>query len=434
VTATSLDTTSLDTTSLDTTSLDTTSLDTAARNTVRNTAAPASSEADITALESGRLDRLRASLAAAECDAGVFYDPINIRYATGTSNMQVYSLHNPCRYAYVPVVGPVVLFDFKGCEHLSDGHHNVAEVRSAISWYHFVAGPRVEEFASNWAHEIVALLGPSTTGRRRLAVDRLDPAGLHALERLGVEVIDGQAVADRAKVIKTPEEIDAIRRAMTSCDHGIARMRAALRPGITEQQLWSHLHAANIESGGEWFETRLLTSGQHTNPWYQECSNKIIDNGDLVAFDTDMIGVGGYSIDISRTWLAGDQAPTDEQRRIYDAAYQQVQHNIELMQPGTAFRDIVEHALLPPEPYHSLTNACIAHGIGFCNEYPLILTKDHFDTAGYDGVIEVGMVLCVESLASEAGGRESVKLEQQILVTNDGPVVLSRTPLADTPT
>ncbi|MDA3033244.1 MAG: aminopeptidase P family N-terminal domain-containing protein, partial [Actinomycetota bacterium] len=95
--------------------------------------APGTTAPGTTALESGRLDRLRAALAAADCDAGVFYDPINVRYATGTSNMQVYSLHNPCRYAYVPVEGPVVLFDFKGCEHLSDGHHNVAEVRNAIS-------------------------------------------------------------------------------------------------------------------------------------------------------------------------------------------------------------------------------------------------------------------------------------------------------------
>jgi Xaa-Pro dipeptidase len=389
---------------------------------------------DRTALESGRLDRLRNSLSAAGCDAGVFYDPINIRYATGTSNMQVYSLHNPCRYVFVPVEGPVVLFDFKGCAHLSDGHHNVAEVRNAISWYHFVAGPRVEEFANNWAAEVISLLGSSTPVRRRLAVDRLDPAGLHALERHGVDVIDGQAVADNAKVIKTPEELDVIRCAMAACDDGVTRMRKALRPGITEQQLWAHLHAANIETGGEWFETRLLTSGQRTNPWYQECSDKMIDNGDLVAFDTDMVGVGGYSIDISRTWLAGDRAPSDEQCRLYDAAYQQVQRNIELMQPGTTFRYIVEHAMLPPEPYHSLTNACIAHGIGLCNEYPLIVTRDHFDAGGYDGIIEAGMVLCVESLASVVGGRESVKLEQQILVTNDGPIVLSTTPLADVPT
>lgn len=389
---------------------------------------------DRIALESGRLARLRAAIGAADCEAGIFYDPINIRYATGTSNMQVYSLHNACRYAFVPVEGPVVLFDFKGCEHLSNGHHNVAEVRNAISWYHFVAGPRVDEFAANWAAQISAELGSHTGTRHRVAIDRLDPSGLRALERLGVDVVDGQAVADRAKVIKTPEEITAIRTAMAACDDGVARMRAALRPGITEQQLWAHLHTANIEAGGEWFETRLLTSGHRTNPWYQECSDKVIENGELVAFDTDMIGVGGYSIDISRTWLAGDHAASDEQHRLYDAAYQQVQHNIELMQPGTTFRHIVEHALLPPDPYHTLTNACIAHGIGLCNEYPLIVTHDHFEAGGYDGTIEAGMVLCVESLASEKGGRESVKLEQQILVTSNGPVVLSATPLADAPT
>lgn len=386
------------------------------------------------ALESGRLDRLRAAINDADCDAGIFYDPINIRYATGTSNMQVYSLHNACRYVFVPADGPVVLFDFKGCEHLSNGHDNVSEVRNAISWYHFVSGPRVAEFARDWAAEIAALLGPSTTNRCRVAVDHLDPVGLRALERHGIDVVDGQAVADTAKVIKTPEEIDAIRSAMAACDDGVARMRRALRPGITEQQLWAHLHAANIEAGGEWFETRLLTSGQRTNPWYQECSDKVIDEGDLVAFDTDMIGVGGYSIDISRTWLAGDRAPTDEQRRIYDAAFQQVHRNIDLMRAGTTFRHVVEHARLPPEPYHSLTNACVAHGIGLCNEYPLIVNADHFDAGGYDGVIEAGMVLCVESLASEPGARESVKLEQQILVTDGAPIVLSNTPLSDTPT
>lgn len=389
---------------------------------------------DTAALESGRLTRLRAAIVAADCDAAIFYDPINIRYATGTSNMQVYSLHNACRYAFVAAEGPVVLFDFKGCEHLSDGHANVTEVRNAISWYHFVAGPRVAEFARDWAAEIAALVGPNRGRRCRIAVDHLDPAGLRALDRHSIDVVDGQAVADKARVIKTAEEIDAIHVAMRACDDGIAGMRAALRPGITEQQLWAHLHVANIEAGGEWFETRLLTSGARTNPWYQECSDKVIDAGDLVAFDTDMIGVGGYSVDISRTWLAGDSAPSDEQLRLYDAAYQQVQHNIELMRPGNTFRYIAEHALLPPAPYHSLTNACVAHGIGLCNEYPLILNGDHFDAGGYDGVVEEGMVLCVESLASQAGALESVKLEQQVLVTDDGPMLLSATPLTDTPT
>jgi len=174
------------------------------------------------ALELGRLERLRAQLVAAECDAGVFYDPVNVRYATGTSNMQVYALHNPCRYAYVPVEGPVVLFDFKGCEHLSDGHPVVSDVRDATSWYHFVTGPRTEEFADRWAAEIVELLGTGrSTGRTRLAVDRLDPFGARALERRGVEVVDGQAVANLAKAV----EISDAYRDDASVDPSFARLQ-----------------------------------------------------------------------------------------------------------------------------------------------------------------------------------------------------------------
>ncbi|MEL6983634.1 MAG: Xaa-Pro peptidase family protein, partial [Actinomycetota bacterium] len=345
-------------------------------------------------LEAGRLGRLRRSIVDAGCDAGLFYDPTNIRYATGTSNMAVYTLHNPCRYAYVPADGPVVLFEFKGCGHLADGHPNVAEVRDAVSWYHFVSGGRVEEFAKLWADELVDLLGPDG---RDLAVDRLDPIGLDAIRRHGVRVHDGQVVANRARMIKTEAEIDAIAVAVSACEAGIDRMWAALRPGRRENEVWAELHHANIASGGEWLETRLLTSGRRTNPWYQECSDKVIEAGELVAFDTDLIGIGGYSVDISRTWLAGDGRPTSNQQRLWALAAEQLEHNTALLQPGASFAEISQRASLPPDDVHSVTNAAVAHGIGLCNEYPLILNRDHTmngpSTGGYDGEVEAGMVL-----------------------------------------
>lgn len=376
---------------------------------------------DLHALEAGRLERLRASIVAAGCDAGLFYDPTNIRYATGTSNMQVYSLHNPCRYAFVPADGPVVLFEFKGCGHLSDAHHNVAEIRSATSWYDFITGSRTSEFAERWASEIAALLG---SGRHDLAVDRLDPIGAEAIGRLGVRLHDGQRVANRARMVKTVDEIAAISTAVEACELAIDDMRALLQPGITEQALWAELHRANIAGGGEWLETRLLTSGQRTNPWYQECSNKVIDAGDLVAFDTDLIGIGGYSVDISRTW-AVDGRTTGEQARLFDAAHEQLLHNTALLQPGASFAEISQACHLPPDRIHSVTNAAVAHGIGLCNEYPLILNRDHFADGGYDGEVVEGMVLCVEALAAPPGGTEAVKLEEQVVITATGPEPLS---------
>lgn len=382
-------------------------------------------------MELDRLARLRAQVAAADCDAGVFYDPINIRYATGTSNMQVYALHNACRYVFVPVEGPVVLFDFKGCGHLSAGHPAVDEVRDGTSWYHFVAGTRCAEFAESWADEIVDLLrgeSGSSTGKFRVAIDRLDPLGLHALSGRGVTVVDGQEVANLARVIKSAEEVAAIRTAMDACEAGIALMAEAMAPGITEQALWSVLHQATIESGGEWFETRLLTSGPRTNPWYQECSARVIENGDLVAFDTDLVGVGGYSIDISRTWLAGDRPATGEQKRMFAAAREQINRNTELLVPGVSFRELADKGHIPPEPLHTSYNGCIVHGVGLANEYPLVVTAEHFEPSGYDGVLEVGMVLCVESLIAPYGAREAVKLEEMVLVTENGPEVLSTYP------
>ena len=182
-------------------------------------------------LEAGRLSRLpQNSIVEAGCDAGLFYDPTNIRYATGTSNMQVYSLHNPCRYVFVPAAGTCTLFEFKGCAHLSDGHLGVGEIRPAISWYDFITGDRTDWFAKRWADEILELLGP---GHRDIAVDRLDPIGPRRLQDRGVCVHDGQRVANRARMIKTPEEVEVLKEAVAACEAGVEQIRAAMQPGLT---------------------------------------------------------------------------------------------------------------------------------------------------------------------------------------------------------
>ncbi len=95
---------------------------------------------DRKALRRYRLSRIREQLQRRDYAAVVFFDPINIRYATDTSNMQVWVLHNPVRYAFVPLEGPVVLFDFHNCEHLSDGIETIDEVRPACGWDYFGAG------------------------------------------------------------------------------------------------------------------------------------------------------------------------------------------------------------------------------------------------------------------------------------------------------
>lgn len=376
-------------------------------------------------LDLGRLTRLKDKLVEYDCAAGLFYDPINIRYATGTTNMQVYSLHNPCRYVFVAADGPTILFEYAGCEFMVEGRAAVDEVRVAKTWYHFVSGPRVAEFAQTWAREILDLMKTYGGGNRRLAVDRLDPLGIDLLRDGRIVLQDGYEVAHMARLIKTSEEVEAITQSVAVCQEAIRRMIAGTKPGMTETAIWSILHQTNIEFGGDWIETRLLTSGPRTNPWYQEASDRQVERGDIVCLDFDMIGPHGYGADISRSWVVGGQKPSDDQRRLYNLAFEQVSRNVELFQPGVSFYELADKAFRMPERYRAMEQPAIAHGSGLCNEFPLVIHADKVQAIGHDGIIEPGMIICVESYAGAPGDREGVKLEQQILVTEDGPKILS---------
>lgn len=386
---------------------------------------------DLPRLREYRLARVREQLARHEYAACVLFDPVNIRYATDSRNMSVWCLHNPVRYCFIPLDGPVILFEFHGSDHLATGIEVIDEIRPATGWTFFGSGPRLREHASLWADEIADLVSLYGGGVRRIAIDRCDPAGYEALCRHDVSVFDGQALLEIARSIKSSDELACIAASIAATQAGMARMRDELRPGMTEQALWAILHQTNIERGGEWIETRLLSSGPRTNPWMQECGERVIRNGELVCFDTDLIGPYGYCADISRCYLAGTARPSPAQRKLYQLAYEQLQHNMSLLRPGVGFREIAEKSWPIPEQYAQNRYSCILHGIGLCDEYPHLAHRQDFGRSGYDGVIENGMTLCVESYIGEDGGIEGVKLEQQILVTKTGVELISTFPFEE---
>ena len=386
---------------------------------------------DMRVLRAYRLGRIRAELRRLDYAGILLYDPVNIRYATGTRNMTVWTMHNPVRYCFVPTEGPVVLFEFHGCAHLSAGLETVQELRTAISWFYFGAGDRARERVGLWARELADLVRAHGGGNRRLAVDRCDPLGAAALAAEGLEIVDGQEVTERARCIKSPEELACMRASITVCEVAMACMREELEPGMTENQLWSILHQVNIAMGGEYIETRLLASGQRSNPWFQESSDKVIRPGELVCFDTDLIGPFSYCADISRTFFCGPGRPSDEQRRIYALAFEQIQTNTALLKPGLGFRELAETAWRMPSSCAPQRYSAVVHGVGLADEYPACAYAEDMERGGYDGVFEAGMTVCVESYIGEVGGAEGVKLEQQVLITESGAVALSTYPFED---
>ena len=386
---------------------------------------------DLAALRSYRYGRVQAQLRANDCAAALLINPINIRYATDSRNMTVWLLHNMGRYCVVPAEGPAILFEYanRNCLAGIPRVPMVAEVRPGTIHAFFDVAEHAEVVSRRWAAEIRDVVTRAAgAGRQRLAIDRADLVGAAALRAEAFELVEGQRLLELARSVKSSEEIACMRASLAVADLGMRRMHGALRPGITETALWAELHHANIANGGEWIETRLLSSGPRTNPWFQEASDRPIQAGELVSFDTDMIGPYGYCSDVSRTFVCGPGRPSGAQAALHALALEQVQYNCDLLKPGLTFREFTERAWTIPARYAQQNYGCVAHGVGMVDEWPAI-GCDPRDPSLQDGDVEPGMVLCIESYLGEVGGAEGVKLEEQVLVTATGHEVLSRFPL-----
>jgi hypothetical protein len=219
-----------------------------------------------------------------------------IRKAEGFAH----DLHHAAHYVVLCADGHATAFEYGRSEHLARGRETVDNVRTARKWYFSTAGRRAAERIEAWA-----------------------------------------------------DEIELMRWTIRVCEAGMARMYEVSLAGRTENEIWAELHHENARSGGEWLETRLLASGRRTNPWFQESSDAICQAGDMLAFDTDMIGPYGYCADLSRSWTIGHVRQSSRQRRDCAAAVEQINHNVEVLCAGMSFAEFAERCWRIPERYHA---------------------------------------------------------------------------------
>lgn len=394
--------------------------------------APANDDIDLVAVRGYRQTRVRQQMAAYGVDAVILSDPVNIRYATGTRNMQVFSMRNaPSRYLLMTQTR-AILFEFTGCLHLGDGVETVDEVRPSRTASFVASGPHIAARERAWAAEMADTI-QELTGEARpvVGVERLNAGAAIALKEAGLHVVDAQQPVEMARAIKSPEEMKCVIASLRATEIGVGKLRAAIRPGLTEAELWSVLHKSIIEQNGDYVETRLLNAGARTNPWFQETSDNVIGPNELIALDTDVVGCHGYYADFSRTFHSGPDQPLDLQKELYKVAHEQVHHNMSILKPGMSFRDYADRAWDIPDKYYAHRYYLSAHGCGMTGEYPYLYHHGDFPDAGYDGTIEPGMTLCVESFIGEDGGKEGVKLEQQVLITETGVELLSEFPFEE---
>jgi len=355
----------------------------------------------------------------------LMFDPLNIRYATDSTNMQLWNTHNPFRAVLLCADGYMVIWDYKNSPFLTDFNPLVREQRSGADLFYFDRGDKVDVAADVFSNEVRQLIDAHGGGNKRLAVDKIMIAGLRALEAQGFEIMEGEEVTEKCRAVKGADEILAMRCASHACEIAVAEMERAARTGVpqgamSEDDIWAVLHAENIRRGGEWIETRLLSSGQRTNPWFQECGPRIVQDNEIVSFDTDLIGAYGICVDISRSWWIGDTKPSNAMVYAMRHAHEHIMTNMDLLKPGLSIPDLVAKSHRLDDRFQAQKYGCLMHGVGLCDEWPLVAYPDQQVAGAFDYTLEPGMVLCVEALVGEVDGAFSIKLEDQVLITEDG--------------
>lgn len=376
---------------------------------------------DFDRMHRDRLAKLRQAVRDAGAALLVLTNPVSLRHAIDLRSYQLYQSHIPTAYLFVPSEGPLVAHGAYGdtsCDVLNRPHRAI----------NFMDGScLIPQQAELLADDIAAYLTELGTDNRRISLEYATPSLALALQRRGYEVIDGAITAESARIIKTPDEPNYMRWSIAVAEHALTSMKAAIRPGVNELQLWGLVNYVNMANNGDWHDGRMLASGPRTNPWYQEAEDRIVEAGELVGVDTDMVGPNGYCADVSRTFHCGPGLPTKRQKQIYRHAVEAIEHNMTLIRAGRTFTDFQARSFLPEEKFHRNAYTCAIHGVGMCDEFPRINPRCSGPTP-YDGVMQAGMVLCVESYMGAEDEQQGVKLEQMVLVTDDGCELLSTLP------
>ncbi|HTO10570.1 MAG TPA: Xaa-Pro peptidase family protein [Candidatus Binatia bacterium] len=373
---------------------------------------------DFRALRAGRLARLQSAMKRHDRPVALLYTMANIRYATGVDVMAVWTAGTFARYCLVPAEGAPILFEYSGSMHVSQ--KVIRDVRPAYTWR--FGGTAAHDKAREWAASIRSALKELGLERERLAVDRLDAPGWLALQAEGLTLTDVGPAAVDAREVKTPEEVQLFAINGGIGDAMLTDFAAAIRPGIHEYELLAVLSDSLMRRHGEGLFTRLVASGTNTNPWLTEAHDKVVMPGDLVGVDTDANGFEGYVIDVSRTFLCGDN-PSPGQKEAYRVAYDSVMGMLDLVRPGISFKEFADKAPRLPEAYAPQRYPTMVHQAGLEDEGPGIPYPD--DSRGPrrimpDRVLQENMVLCLECYAGKPGAPYGVKLEDQVLVTANG--------------
>ena len=380
---------------------------------------------DFDRLRTERLARAKAHLKKSELGALLCFDMANIRYITAT-HIGTWAMDKLIRFCLLPQDDEPIMWDFGSAAR----HHKLYNPwlgedrsRSGISTLRGAVEGRAESVAEKIRVEL-ELRGLLS---EPVGVDMIELPVLRALEAAGVTVVDGQALMQEVRKIKTGDEMVLLNTACSMVDAAYDTLYRAMRPGIRENDCVALVNKVLYELGSEHVEGVNAISGERCSPHPHVFTDRILRPGDPAYFDI-LHAYNGYRTCYYRTFAVGSasRALIDAYARCRDI----LDRAIGMIRPGVTTAEVVETFPRAEEFGFPDEEAAFAlqygHGVGLSIwEKPIFSRLVSFD---YPETIEEGMVFALEMFWPSSDGWSAARIEEQLVVTGDGCEVITRFP------
>lgn len=386
---------------------------------------------DMEGLRKKRLDRARAKMKEFGLGAFLFFQHANIRYVTGTYGGMWQTYDKMFRYVLLPGDADPILYEVPGVDYICQrqGAPWIEDWRPAIIWRG--AGDAKYDMAQKFAAEIKSALDKHGLAGEKVGIDFIDAPGYQALEEQGIKIVDGTNAIQAASMIKMPEELEILKQACAIQDSAYYVVEDMLRPGIKEIDLKAAIAHELYRHGGERIEQITMATGGRTNPfWRSGSTDKLLRYGDMVLIDI-CFQYNGYNTCYYRNFVVGGK-PTSQQKRLHREAYELIYGAIERIKPGNTSADVVkfwEESGYADDGWGSVSLLQFGHGLGTTNHEPPFITMAYSKEKPVP--FEKGMYLAIENYVGKPGLSEAARLEENLVVGDDGAVVFSLYPFPE---
>jgi Xaa-Pro aminopeptidase len=371
-----------------------------------------------------RFQRAQNAVKAAGLGGALCFNVDNVRYVTGT-HIGEWVRDKFDRYCLCPREGEPYLWDPAPPAKRISSPWIAARVAAPVSNMQGALPPSGGA-QKDFARQIKKMLVQYGIDNQPLGIDLLELPMLRALEKEGIEVVDGQQAMLDARETKTPEEIQCLKVAAAMVDATYYDICKAIRPGARENELVAIANDRLFRLGSERVECVNSVAGPRGTPHCHTFSDRIIQPGDMVYLDI-MHSFNGYRTCYYRTFVCGE--PNKHQIEAYDLASKWISASIDAIRPGATVDDIA--AVWPAAQefgYRDEEEAFLlqyGHGIGLSLwERPIISRR----FAGRGSVLKEGMVFAVETWKGAADGSGAARIEEEVVVTHDGCEVITNFP------